>query len=94
MNNFFDANSLIALCALVLTIITTLSGAILWYVNTEKKKYAAERDFKHLRRNIEQLAENVNFQTGELDKNFEELSRDILEIKIKLGLHDYRERPK
>ena len=58
-------------------------------LNKEKKKYAAERDFNHLKNNIAQLSKNVEYQTGENDKNFEDIKRDILEIKIKLGLDKY-----
>ncbi len=89
----FDANSLISLAGLILAFTTTLCGAILWYVQTEKKKYAAERDFNHLRRNIEQLTENIKYQTNELDEKFEQLQRDILEIKVYLGVKNLGDRP-
>ncbi len=82
----FDINALISLGGLILAFTTTVCGAILWYVNTEKKKYAAERDFNHLRRNIQQLSDNISFQTGELEKQFEKLERDILEIRMHLGM--------
>ncbi len=82
----FDANSLISLGGLILAFTTTLCGAILWYVQTEKKKYAAERDFNHLRRNTEQLTQSIQYQTKELEGRFEKLQRDILEIKIHLGM--------
>ena len=95
----FDANSLISLGGLILAFTTTLCGAILWYVQTEKKKYAAERDFNHLRRNIEQLTQSIQYQTKELEGQFQKLQRDILEIKIhlgmqKLGIHTQAALPK
>lgn len=88
----WDINAVIALAGLALAFTTTILGAIVWYAQTEKKKYAAERDFNHLRRNIEQLTGSIDYQTGELDKNFENLQRDILEIKMHLGMKNFNER--
>ncbi|MDJ0797891.1 MAG: hypothetical protein QNJ51_13925 [Calothrix sp. MO_167.B12] len=93
MNNFFDASTLIAFVGLLLALTTTICGAILWYVQTEKKKYAAERDFNHLKRNIEQLTQNVGFQAKALEEQFDQLQRDILEIKFNLGIKKGSDRP-
>ena len=57
-----------------------------------KKEYAAERDFAHLRRNQEQLIENIKTLTEDFDERsdrehnelwqkFEALHRELLEIK-------------
>ncbi len=38
-----------------------------WYADSEKKKYAAERDFAHLRKNQEQQAENMKLVMEEVE---------------------------
>ncbi len=91
--NFLDANALIALGSLILAITTTLCGAILWYVQTEKKKYAAERDFNHLKNNIKQLSTNISYLTEGLDKQYDQMQRDLFEIRIHLGISQISDRP-
>jgi hypothetical protein len=66
-----DLNSL-------LTLLTFLGGgaagaiggiatAARWYADSEKKKYAAERDFNHLRKNQEQQAKNMELVMEEVE---------------------------
>lgn len=88
--NKFTAGDLIALAGLVLATATTVIGGVLWYANSEKKKYAAERDFAHIRRNQEQMQQGLNDLLRELDHRFDTLDRDVLEIKsnLKLPKHD------
>lgn len=80
----------IALGSLVLATATTCIGGILWYANSEKKKYAAERDFAHIRRNQEQMQQGLNDLLREFDRRFDVIDRDVLEIKsvLKLPKHD------
>ncbi|MBD2095131.1 hypothetical protein H6F90_08180 [Trichocoleus sp. FACHB-591] len=60
-----------------------------------KKEYAAERDFAHLRRNQEQMIQNIGVlmkdfddradkEHNELWQKFEALHRELLEIKAML----------
>ena len=88
-----NASDTIALLALVLAILTTAGAVLLSYVQAEKKKYAAERDFAHLKRNMEQLIQNIGFQTKALEEQFDQLQRDILEIKFYLGVRKGSDRP-
>ncbi|MBD2416093.1 hypothetical protein FACHB389_35550 [Nostoc calcicola FACHB-389] len=82
----FTASDLIALGGLILATVTTVMGGVLWYANAEKKKYAAERDFAHIRRNQEQMQQGLNNLLHELDRRFDVVERDILEIKASLKL--------
>ena len=81
MKSNIDINALISLFSFMLALFTTASGAILWYVNSEKKKYAAERDFAHLKRNQEAISQSVAALLEEFDRRQDVLERDILEIK-------------
>lgn len=49
-----DINILMGLAGLGLGVLTTAGGVLTWYVNGSTKKYAAERDFAHIKRNYEQ----------------------------------------
>lgn len=44
-----------------------IGGAIFWYNGKIQKTYAAERDFKHLRTNQEQMLQLFNIVSDELD---------------------------
>lgn len=76
-----NINSLLAIFGAILAILTTLASAILWYVNLEKKRYGLERDFAHIKRNYEQLNENIKFMLSQLDHRFDDIDKALIEIK-------------
>ncbi|AKG21497.1 hypothetical protein [Calothrix sp. 336/3] len=82
----FDISTLTSFGSLLIAASTTFAGALLWYVNSEKKKYAAERDFAHLKRNQEQIQQGIVQILDELDGRFDRVERDVLEIKAKMHL--------
>lgn len=82
-------SDLIALGGLILAAVTSLIGAVLWYSNAEKKRYGTERDFQHLRRNQEQIAQAITMLNDEISEHFERQSRELLEIRVHLGLHKF-----
>ncbi|WP_017652564.1 hypothetical protein [Fortiea contorta] len=84
----FNANFFVALCSFALALFTTATGAILWYVNSEKKKYASERDFLHLKRNQEQISQAIAQVMIEMDRRLDLISHDILEIKAEFRHKD------
>ncbi len=71
--------------ALILSLIANILGAIAWMSSAAKKRYAAERDFGHLRRNQEQMSQGINLLMEEMKSQFNTLERDLLEIKFILG---------
>ena len=66
-----DLNSLLAVLTFigggVAGISGTLWGLARWYAQSERKKYAAERDFQHLKRAQEQQAENLRLMMEEVE---------------------------
>jgi hypothetical protein len=48
----------VALGGFFLGLLTSLLGALAWYGSAVRKRYAAERDFQHLKNNYAQLAAN------------------------------------
>ncbi|MFK0732079.1 MAG: hypothetical protein ACFKPT_13850 [Gloeotrichia echinulata GP01] len=82
-----DINTFVALCSFALALFTTATGAILWYVGTEKKKFAAEREFLHLKNNQISISAGIAELFKEMDRRLDIIDRDILEIKNILSYH-------
>ena len=59
-----------------------LSGLVLWYRGAVEKQYASQRDFAHLRRNQEQLLQNL----GSLSEDIDEGKRAALEAAHRVDL--------
>ena len=83
MNNI-NINNLVAIIGLIITILTALTGMIIYYVNAEKRKYGLERDFAHIKRNYEQISQSLNLITTEIDHRFDAVERILIEIKSKV----------
>lgn len=76
-----DINTVIAVAGFFLGIGSSLIGLITWYSNSEKKRYAAERDFNHLKRNYEQLTLNLKMVAEEIDDFHNKVMQELVEIK-------------
>lgn len=76
----------LALAGFVLGLFTSLAGALAWYATSVRKRYAAERDFQHLKRNYEQLAANQ----GVMLSNFAELDSKLGDIHEAIADMDAR----
>lgn len=61
----------------IFSIIGFITSALLYYKTRVEKSYAAERDFNHIKRNLEQLSQHLNLVSEESD----ELRSEIREIK-------------
>lgn len=100
--NALNMQTSIALGAFLLALFTNIFGVVVWYAvwyaNAEKKKYAAERDFNHLKNNqkdisngIAEIAKDFDIRFDELDKRFNSQDHDLLEIKTYLNIHSKHE---
>ena len=80
-----DLNNLITLLTFlgggIAGITGTLLGLARWYASSEKKKYAAERDFQHLKRAQEQLSEGLKLISEEV----EILNKAVLRLETLLS---------
>jgi len=65
----------------IIGITTFIGGSIAWYKGAIEKQYAAQRDFNHLRRNQEQLIQNLDTLFKESDRRFDTIERQLVEIK-------------
>lgn len=82
---------LIALGTFLLSLVPYALGMVLWYAKNEQRKYASQRDFDHLRNNQKEISNGIAHLMDDMDRHFEIINRDILEIKIKLNIHDFHE---
>lgn len=69
---------------LLMGVSSFVAGAITWYKGAIVKSYAAERDFNHLRRNLEQLSNNLSDVSEEVDHRFDRLEGEMIQIKALL----------
>lgn len=67
---------------LVIGVIGSCFGAVAWYRGAVEKRYAAQRDFAHLRENQKQISSSVNDLFKEQDRRFDTLEKDISELKM------------
>lgn len=63
----------IAVAGFVLGVGGTLTAVVNYYASSQTKKYAAQRDFEHLRRNQEQLIHNIS----EIAKDIDEVREEV-----------------
>lgn len=81
-----DGNLLIAAISLMAVLASNAIWLINNYVGGRLKSYAAERDFNHLKNNQLQLSQGIRDSHQDLENLLSNISRDILEIKVSLGL--------
>jgi hypothetical protein len=75
---------LIALGGLVLATATTVIGAVLWYANAEKRRYGLERDFNHIKNNLEQMTDAIGHEFKDLNDRFDDVDKELLRIEAYL----------
>lgn len=97
-----NVQTLIALGAFLLALLTNIFGVVIWYAvwyaSSEKKKYAAERDFNHLRNNQKDISDGIAHIANDFDRRFDDLDKrlnqqdhSLLEIKTYLNIHSKTE---
>jgi dGTP triphosphohydrolase len=71
----------IAIGGFLLGLGTTVNAAIIWYSNSVKKRYAAERDFEHMKNNYKQLAANQHLILEEIDETKDTILKEFDDVK-------------
>lgn len=79
-----------SLASLIMGLLSFLGGLMLWYKGSVEKRYAAQRDFGHLKRNydqltmgVDELGKDVDTRLDAIDKKLQEISM-ILQFKLNL----------
>lgn len=70
-----DVDKLIAIIGIVIAILGVVDSGLQRYAKANTSKYAAQRDFEHLRRNQDQLKQSIAVILEENDKLNEEMIR-------------------
>jgi hypothetical protein len=68
----------------VISIVAFAGGAITWYTGAVKQRYAAQRDFDHLKRSYNGLSDNVRGLMAEVDERATEQMLELKEVKALL----------
>ena len=71
-----------SIAGLAMGLLSFLSGGVLWYKGSVEKRYAAQRDFGHLKNNYKQMSEAIAIQSKEVDARFDSLDDKLREIKM------------
>lgn len=66
---------------LIIGVVTFLGGILAWYTGAVEKKYAAQRDFAHLKNNQLNISNNIAGLLKEQDRRFDQLDKNDLEMK-------------
>lgn len=77
---------LLQFLVLCISVGTTVFVTISWYSSVVRKQYAAQRDFDHLKRNYQQLAEGQSTIMKEIDTRFDKTALDAIETKNMLSV--------
>lgn len=86
MNNFALVGFVTGLIGFLIGLLTTVLGVFTWWGRAETKRYAAERDFQHLKNNHAQMVENQKYLIREGDNRNNAYLRRFDLILIKLGV--------
>lgn len=89
-----SAEGWIAFGAFIAGLIPYALNLLSHYSNSQQKRYAAERDFQHLKNNQENIVENLNYMAKEFDRRFDDIDKRLnhidhalLEVKTYLNIH-------
>ena len=81
-----DVKLMISAIAGAIGIVSTTFSGVLWFKSTVRKRYAAERDFNHLKRNYEQLSQNVAHMKDLQDEKLDRIFFELVLMRETLGL--------
>ncbi|BAZ50124.1 hypothetical protein NIES4103_70260 (plasmid) [Nostoc sp. NIES-4103] len=82
-----DIQTTLALAGFLLAVGSNLIWLLVTYANGEKKKYAAERDFNHIKNNQLQISEGIAIFTKDLDNRLDDIDKNLIEIKSYMVIH-------
>jgi hypothetical protein len=68
---------IISALALVLGIVSTIGGFFFYWSSSVRKRYAAERDFEHIKRNHQQVIEMLT----QMDDEMSDLRAEVIRLQ-------------
>lgn len=82
--NLSSIESVTTVLSLVMGITSLVGGFLLWHRGSVEKRYAAERDFAHIRNDFKSLSANLAHEAEETERSFNELRFELKECKALL----------
>jgi hypothetical protein len=76
-----DLNTLLSVAGFALALGGNITWAFVMFGNSQKKAYAAERDFNHLKNNQKDISDGIGMGFDEMDRRFDAVDRELLEMK-------------
>lgn len=73
--------TIIAVCGFILALGSNLVWALVIFTNAQKKAYAAERDFNHLKNNQLSISKGIADGFEDVEAGIHRIEREILELK-------------
>jgi len=64
-----------------ISIVTFLGGCLAYYRSSVEKNFADTRDFNHVKNNQQQLSQNLQEISTEMDSRFDDLKLQIADLK-------------
>lgn len=58
-----------------------LAGLVTWYSGAVRKRYAAQRDYEHLKTSYKQLASGQSVISKDMDSRFDSIMLELKEVK-------------
>lgn len=74
-------NDPLVLITFALAVGGNITWALLFFANSIKRKYAAERDFNHLKNNQKQISDNIAIGLKDQDERFDRIDSELKELK-------------
>ncbi len=85
MNPQFDIKNLVSLATFLAGAGSAVWGMVRWYGDGEKRRYAAERDFTHLRNNQEQMKQQIASLAKEIDSLSDDMKTHLAVFNVMLS---------
>ena len=77
----FNLENIIESIGSIMGIGGAVFGTIFWYRDLVRKEYARQRDWEHLKRYYDQLAQEFERLVGDQDRRFDAVDLELREIK-------------
>ncbi|BCL34251.1 hypothetical protein [Nostoc sp. MS1] len=74
-------DTLLAIGGFILALGGNITWAIIMIANAQKKAYAAERDFNHLKNNQKDISDGIAMGFDEIERRFDYVDKELIELK-------------
>jgi hypothetical protein len=79
--NFSTVESATTILSLILGLFSLLGGFLLWHRGSVEKRYAAQRDFGHIKADLKTVTTHLASNADEVEASFVELRLELKELK-------------